>query len=244
MILFVARALRRLAHELLVLGAAGRIRRSIRAGAAADRASALDFAYSFDYGGLRIEPFQIRSEIDDLLRLLEAEPPRAIVEVGTAQGGTLFLFAAVAAPDAVLVTVDFPEGRREFGGNRDYRRRRRIFDAFARHRQRIAFIVGDSHDARTLGRVRDELDGRPVDLLFIDGDHTLEGVRRDYELYSPLVAETGIIAFHDIVPGPPALVGGVPEFWGEKKGASGRELVADGSQGGFGIGVLSGTAGP
>jgi hypothetical protein len=34
-------------------------------------------------------------------------------------------------------------------------------------------------------------------LLFIDGDHRYEGVRRDFEMYSPLVGAGGLIAFHD-----------------------------------------------
>jgi predicted O-methyltransferase YrrM len=38
-----------------------------------------------------------------------------------------------------------------------------------------------------------------LDLLFIDGDHTYEGVKKDYENFSPLVKSGGMIAFHDIV---------------------------------------------
>lgn len=38
----------------------------------------------------------------------------------------------------------------------------------------------------------------PVDLLFIDGDHSMDGVSRDYEIYSHLVRSGGIIAFHDV----------------------------------------------
>jgi predicted O-methyltransferase YrrM len=78
-----------------------------------------------------------------------------------------------------------------------------------------------------------------VDFLFIDGDHTYEGVRRDFEMYSPLVREGGIIAFHDIVPGPPENVGGVPEFWNKIKTRYRHlEIVRDWGQGGFGIGVI------
>ncbi|MFN6069283.1 MAG: class I SAM-dependent methyltransferase, partial [Pseudanabaena sp.] len=42
------------------------------------------------------------------------------------------------------------------------------------------------------------LNGDKIDFLFIDGDHTYEGVRQDYEMYSPLVQKGGYIAFHDI----------------------------------------------
>ena len=38
----------------------------------------------------------------------------------------------------------------------------------------------------------------PIRLLFIDADHSLEMVTRDFELWEPFVAENGIIAFHDV----------------------------------------------
>lgn len=40
---------------------------------------------------------------------------------------------------------------------------------------------------------------RPIDFLFIDGDHSPEGVRYDWETFEPLVKVNGIIAFHDIL---------------------------------------------
>ena len=93
--------------------------------------------------------------------------------------------------------------------------------------------------------MKELLGDRPVDFLFIDGDHRYEGVSQDFELYSPLVADGGLIGFHDIVPGPESNVGGVPRFWGELKEASGerREIVADWNQGSGGIGLIEKAAG-
>ena len=36
-----------------------------------------------------------------------------------------------------------------------------------------------------------------MDLLFIDGDHTLDGVKNDYERYSKYVKKEGYIIFDD-----------------------------------------------
>jgi len=36
-----------------------------------------------------------------------------------------------------------------------------------------------------------------LDFLFIDGDHSVEGCKKDYELYSDKVKKGGFIAFHD-----------------------------------------------
>ena len=80
-----------------------------------------------------------------------------------------------------------------------------------------------------------------MDFLFIDGDHSYDGVKKDFEMYSPLLAPGGMIAFHDIVDGPEASVGGVPKFWRElKAGHTHLEFVKSWQQGGWGIGVLPG----
>lgn len=57
-------------------------------------------------------------------------------------------------------------------------------------------IVGDTHNVETLWRLRNMLNGRKVNLLFIDGSHGYESARIDFEFYEPLVQN--IVAFHDI----------------------------------------------
>jgi len=52
------------------------------------------------------------------------------------------------------------------------------------------------------------IDG-PVDFIFIDGDHSYEGVSRDFEYVKPLLAERPVIAFHD------SMQKGVSRFLGE-----------------------------
>lgn len=38
-----------------------------------------------------------------------------------------------------------------------------------------------------------------IDLIFIDGDHSYEGVKRDWELFMPHVKPFGIVVFHDTI---------------------------------------------
>ena len=91
--------------------------------------------------------------------------------------------------------------------------------------------------------MRRRLPGGKFDFLFIDGDHSYEGVRRDFELYSPLAEVGALVAFHDIVPSIPGGhgdPGDVPAFWGEIKNAQTveAEFVEDPGWGSCGIGVI------
>lgn len=38
---------------------------------------------------------------------------------------------------------------------------------------------------------------RPIRMLWIDGDHSYKGCKEDFDLFSPFLAEGGVIAFHD-----------------------------------------------
>jgi len=58
-------------------------------------------------------------------------------------------------------------------------------------------ILGDSRSPETLKKLKEMLNGEPIDLLFIDGSHSMEGVSGDYHTYLPYVKH--IIVFHDVV---------------------------------------------
>ena len=196
---------------------------------------AYDFVARFNYGSIRTSPRQIREEMVALLERLAVTRPHTVVELGTFRGGTLFLFTRVAAAGATLVTVDMDAG--QFGGAYP-RTWAPLLRSFAREKQTIHLVRGDSHSPSTRAWVSSLLK-QPVDFLFIDGDHTYEGVRADFEMYSPLVRGGGLIALHDIVEGSSELVGGVPGFWREvREGFEAEEIIADRDQGGYGIGLL------
>lgn len=72
-----------------------------------------------------------------------------------------------------------------------------IADFQARFGQ-VQIIQSDSHHESTRPEVLSQLQGEPLDFLFLDGDHTLKGVSLDYQMYAPLVRSGGWIGFHDI----------------------------------------------
>ncbi|HET6242911.1 MAG: class I SAM-dependent methyltransferase [Bacteroidetes bacterium] len=194
----------------------------------------LDLLYTKYY--YFISPWQSRSELTRLLELIQELKPSTIAEIGTANGGSLFLFSRLAAPDARIVSVDLPNVK--FGGG--YKSwRKNFFKKMVLPKQDLHLLIGDSHSSKMLGKVQILLPGKKVDFLFIDGDHTYNGVKKDFEMYSPFVRKGGMIAFHDIVKGDPELVGEVSKFWNEIKIQYRHlEIIENPDQKIFGIGVV------
>lgn len=135
-------------------------------------------------------------ELAEVLYLLASEDPapRVVVEIGSAWGGTLYAWRQLPGRPAVYgVTQEhFGVPERDHGA---------------------VVLAGDSHDRSTLRRLSDQLGRRPVDVLFIDGDHSYAGTLADWRMYSPLVRAGGLVLFHDIrCPGEEA----VREVWEQK----------------------------
>lgn len=74
---------------------------------------------------------------------------------------------------------------------------------------------------------------KSIGLLMIDADHSYEGVKKDFEFWSPLVADGGLIVFDDVPtwPGPTKLITQLPH-WYEQVGVSqGQWIVCKKPQG-------------
>jgi predicted O-methyltransferase YrrM len=133
-------------------------------------------------------------ELAGLIALVAEQKPRVVLEIGSLHGGTLWAWCRVARRDAVITSVDLPSELWEGDPRR--------WHSFARGEQTLTFVRSDSHHPSTSMTVRDNFGGHLIDFLFIDGDHSYEGVRNDFETYSEMVAEGGVVALHDVVDHP------------------------------------------
>jgi predicted O-methyltransferase YrrM len=231
------------AHTLARLAAARVRRRAAGLPRSAGADEVADFLFS--PAARAIEAWQIPDEFRALARLVERRRPRTVLEIGTADGGTLFAHTRLAHEEALVLSLDLPEG--PFGGGYPAWRIP-LYRSFAGPRQKLVLLRADSHAPATATAIEDALGGRRLDYAFIDGDHTYDGVRQDFELCLRFAAPDAVIAFHDIARPSSAWLadqqlpptdGAVHRFWMEvRERYAHDEFIHDAAQEGYGIGVL------
>src|SRR5436190_11149755 len=162
----IARARYALGTQRLILSGTRALRRG--RDAATTSAEVVEVAFSPVAMQLRVGPVQVKREIAQLLDLVRGAAARRVLEIGTSNGGTLYLFTWASAADAAILTLDVKEFPPE---------RLRVYRSFRRSGQRLEIYRGDSHLAETRDAVERYFAGEPLDFLFIDGDHAYESVR-------------------------------------------------------------------
>ena len=150
--------------------------------------------------------FATPAEVAFLALLLEELRPRVVVEIGTWLGGTAQVLMEYAER---LYCVDHWRGdgsiRAEFPGASltPWERFREFVEvADERFLRTVIPCVGDSQLWCTIWN-------QPIDLLYIDGDHSYEGVKADILGWSPHVRPGGFILGHDYETHPGCMFPGV-----------------------------------
>lgn len=198
----------------------------------------------FEYQGFglfdTIRPKQVPEEIASLYQRIKAIAPRYIAEIGTFRGGTFYLWCRAAQSDGTLISIDAPDSRfsHPFAPAR-VRFYQQVFPKAPT--QRLCFVNALSQDESTYLKVTEILGPAKLDFLFIDGDHTYQGVKADFERYRGLVRSEGLIAFHDILPRPELKHVEVDQFWREIKDSfPSEELIGSNKDGmgSAGIGII------
>ena len=116
----------------------------------------------------------------------QAAHARTIVELGTFEGKTAVALAR-ESPGNVYTIDPFTPGRLGICYGR-------VIANVARRRAKLRnlhFLRGFSHDVAP----RFE---QPVDMIFIDANHSYEAVRRDWADWTPKLTSGGVVAMHDV----------------------------------------------
>jgi len=119
-----------------------------------------------------------------------AKDKTVTAEIGVWHGVTTRRIAEALAPGGVVYAVDnYVVGK--LGISFPYALARRNTKPV---RERVKFVRATAKDAaaefaRSIGT--------KFEFVFIDGDHSYDGLRTDWESWTPLVAPGGIVALHD-----------------------------------------------
>jgi predicted O-methyltransferase YrrM len=127
--------------------------------------------------------------------LVNVLKPSTIVELGTHYGVSFFAFCeAVEAfsPNSFVYAVDTWEGDAHSGSHSEDVYKRVLTCWSESHRSRSRLVRSTFDDAAT------HFAKGSIDILHIDGLHTYEAVKHDFETWLPLLNEESIVLFHDI----------------------------------------------
>ncbi len=124
---------------------------------------------------------QVYEEFVNLAYWLRGFAPHHVMEVGT-YGATFFVLSRLATGKKVSIDT------------RDLRAKLHYF-MFGHE---WCFFHGNSQTVEMKKEVSSYCDS--FDLIFIDGDHSYEGVKKDFENYRSLLSDRGVIMFHDVDP--------------------------------------------
>jgi hypothetical protein len=203
------------------------------------------------YGAYRM---QLREELIPFVAFVKKQNPKTFIEIGYGRGETLDALTRVL-PNTNFLEITFPymdwtwkEGllislfkklpsfvvrpllpllKRKLHGIY-------IFTKIRHDPQykNVVMMFADSHKEPSFKRAINWF-GK-TDFLFIDGDHSYDGVKADWELFKNIVNEDGYIAFHDVVGN---TTPGVVKFWNEiqKRNEVVKIISAKKDPKGFGI---------
>jgi len=133
-------------------------------------------------------PLQRKEELRAMMELARAYRPRVVMEIGADKGGGFYHLVNGLQPDVAIAC--------EIRGTP-------YAELFEAHFPDIQFcwLECGSREEKALHAVQSALNGRTIDVLFIDGEKA--ATRDDFDAYLPLMSRPGVVFVHDVNGDPP-----------------------------------------
>ncbi len=163
--------------------------------------------YRVKYGGA----YPYYAALRDLTQALQ---PGVVVEIGTWEGTSAAAFAA-GNQETLVLTIDHHS---DPGDDKNQQKTFEAVEAFPN----IGYIRGCStekvHAIKpgtqfALPEVQQVLDGRPIDVLFIDGWHSADMAQADFDTYAPLLSPNALVICDDIYGASCETLTNMMDFW-------------------------------
>src|SRR6266496_960509 len=114
---------------------------------------------------------------------------KRILEIGSMHGDMLRAMATACRPGAIIRSIDLPG---EDGPKASEDNLHRAHDELQADGFDVEIFLGNSRSKSAINWARA---WAPYDFIFIDGDHSYEGTKADWENYGPMGR---LVGFHDI----------------------------------------------
>ena len=161
------------------------------------------------------------AELSALCASVRRSKPATLLEIGTFDGNTTLQLALNSPEDARVFTLDLPSDPASAESTLEPDDLRYITDQVKLERKyerhpvgaKVTQWIGDSATfdfEAALGVGTPKM--RAIDWAFIDGSHSYDYVRSDTERLMPLLAEDGVICWHDYRPVWPGVIAWLDEF--------------------------------
>lgn len=182
-----------------------------------------------------IAPAQYETEFTALLDIYRELQPEYVVEIGSWKGGTLWHWLNNAPQGAHVVSVNLNPKQ---WMSPDPAFKNTIWKGWIPEGVTLQAITGNSTSPSVIAKV--QAASPFIDFLFLDGDHSYEGIKADWENYGQMVRPGGVVAMHDLIAPKGRERIQVGRFFGELKAAGYRtaELYSTPGQRMMGIGVV------
>lgn len=122
----------------------------------------------------------------DIVNLFPKDQNLTYVEIGCYAGGSSCLI--LQRPNTQVFAIDLANPIPQSVVMKNVNK-------FNTHNNKFEYIQGNSQQIVTLDKLKSLID--EIDVLFIDGDHSVQGVKKDFSMYSPMVKQGGYIVFDD-----------------------------------------------
>ena len=149
---------------------------------------------------LKDNPLQDKEELKWYTKLTMDLGVRKYLEIGSYEGGTTYAVLANSPASSLGVSIDLNHNSFNI-----------VKEELTTLGYDIRTYTGDSKDVSIIEQVRKL---SPYDLVFIDGDHTYEGVKTDWYNYGSLAP---VVVIHDVCGRDNPYTHDVWKFWQELK---------------------------
>lgn len=140
----------------------------------------------------KLRTLQNQDELAWFIELLKSEGVRSYLEIGSKYGGSIRAIGEALEVPSRLVSVDLPAGGKPKVWPESKRSLEQTINDLCGLGHSAHLVWGDSTDPAIVAAVRAL---GPYDAVFIDANHTLPYVTKDWQNFGPMAR---LVAFHDI----------------------------------------------